>query len=65
VALDAADRYTPTSLLKVSGPEQLRQEWIASKGQQSYQNFEAYLRRYAVAHGTTVASFEANEGKLH
>ncbi|WP_291512066.1 bifunctional YncE family protein/alkaline phosphatase family protein [Acidithiobacillus sp.] len=65
VALDAADLYTPTSLLKVSGPEQLRQEWIASKGRQSYQNFEAYLRRYAAAHGTTVASFEANEGKLH
>ncbi|MBU2780055.1 3-dehydroquinate dehydratase, partial [Acidithiobacillus caldus] len=48
----------------VPGPEQLRQEWIASKGQRSYRDFEAYLRQYAAAHGTTVASFEANEGKL-
>jgi len=65
LALDAATRYTPTSLLKVSGPEQLRQEWIASKGKQSYRDFLAYLQRYAAAHGTTVASYVANEGKLH
>jgi DNA-binding beta-propeller fold protein YncE len=64
VALAASASYTPTSLLRVPGPEQLRQEWIASKGQRSYRDFEAYLRQYAAAHGTTVASFEANEGKL-
>jgi len=57
--------YTPTSLLKVSGPEQLKQEWIASKGVKSYERFMAYLHHYAQAHGVTIASYEANEGKLH
>lgn len=57
--------YTPTSLLKVSGPEQLKQEWIASKGVKSYEHFMAYLHHYAQVHGTTIASYEANEGKLH
>ena len=56
--------YTPTSLLKVSGPEQLKQEWIASKGVKSYDRFMAYLHHYAQAHGVTIASYEANEGKL-
>ncbi|NDU92989.1 MAG: quinoprotein amine dehydrogenase, beta chain-like protein [Ferrovum sp.] len=54
--------YTPTSLLKVSGPEQLKQEWIASKGVRSYDHFMAYLHRYAQAHRVTIASYEANEG---
>ncbi|MHB1539880.1 MAG: bifunctional YncE family protein/alkaline phosphatase family protein [Steroidobacteraceae bacterium] len=57
--------YTPTSLLKVPGPEQLRQEWIASKGVASYDTFQRYLRAYAIAHGSTVASYEANDGQLH
>ena len=57
-------RYTPTSLLKVSGPEQLRQEWIASKGRRSYADFRRYLHAYAAAHGNTVAAYEANEGQL-
>ncbi|EQD37850.1 phosphoesterase, partial [mine drainage metagenome] len=54
--------YTPTSLLKVSGPEQLKQEWIASKGVRSYDHFMAYLHRYAQAHGVAIVSYEANEG---
>ncbi len=57
--LSADKSYTPTSLLKVSGPEQLKQEWIASKGMKSYQQFVAYLKRYAKAHGATIASYEA------
>ncbi len=63
--VSAAQNYTPTSLLKVSGPEQLKQEWIASKGVKSYRHFIAYLQHYAEAHGETIASYEANEGKLH
>ena len=59
-----AASYTPTSLLKVPGSEQLEEEWIASKGRRSYERFMAYLRRYAKSHGTTVASYEANEGRL-
>ena len=63
--VSAANAYTPTSLLKVSGPEQLKQEWIASKGVKSYDRFMAYLHHYAQVHGATIASYEANEGKLH
>lgn len=61
----ARERFTPTSLLKVSGPEQLRQEWIAGKGRRSYELFQRYLRAYAAARGSTVASYEANDGQLH
>jgi len=57
-------QYTPTSLLKVAGPEQLRQEWVATKGMASYQALQRELRRYAAAHGTTIAAYEANEGGL-
>jgi len=63
-ALAAAVRYTPTSILKVSGPEQLRQEWIASKGARSYEAFQRYRRAYAAAHGSTVGAYEANDGGL-
>ena len=59
-----AGSYTPTGLLKVPGPEQLEEEWIAGKGRRSYERFMVYLRRYAKAHDTTVASCEANEGEL-
>ena len=63
--LAADERYTPTSILKVPGPEQMRQEWIASRGARSYRAFQRYLRAYAAAHGNTVASYEANDGQLH
>ena len=39
--------YSPTTLLKVPGPEQMRQEWIATKGLSSYRRVKAYLRHYA------------------
>ncbi len=38
-------RFTPTQLMKVPGPEQMRQEWIAVKGKRSYLQVMAYLRR--------------------
>jgi YVTN family beta-propeller protein len=63
-ALAAAVRYTPTSILKVSGPEQMRQEWIGSKGAKSYQAFQRYLRAYAAAHRNAVGAYEANDGDL-
>ncbi|MHB1581796.1 MAG: hypothetical protein ACYCQM_09565 [Acidithiobacillus sp.] len=43
----------------------MKQEWIASKGVKSYDHFMAYLHHYAQVHGATIASYEANEGKLH
>lgn len=62
--IEANARYTPTSILKVAGPEQMRQEWIASKGVRSYVAFQRYLRAYAAARGSTLASYEANDGHL-
>ena len=35
--------FTPTQLMKVPGPEQMRQEWIAVKGHTSYLRVMAYL----------------------
>lgn len=46
------------------GPEQLKEEWIAGKGRRSYERFMPYLRGYAKAYDTTVASYKANEGEL-
>lgn len=64
-SIDAAQRYSPTSILKVSGPEQMRQEWMASKGVRRYDAFQRFLRAYAAAHGDSVAVYEANDGDLH
>lgn len=36
--------YTPTSLLKVPSQEQLKQEWIATKGIESYENLKEYTK---------------------
>lgn len=63
-AIAADERYSPTSILKVPGPEQMRQEWIASKGVRRYEAFQRYLRAYAAAHASTVAAYEANDGDL-
>lgn len=63
-ALTGTQQFTPTSLLKVSGPEQLRQEWIASKGTRSYRALQRYLRNYAAAHGASAGAYEANDGDL-
>ncbi|MGC8623778.1 MAG: alkaline phosphatase family protein [Phycisphaerae bacterium] len=47
-AASAADsEFTPTQLMKVPGPEQMRQEWIAVKGKASYLRVMAYLRHLA------------------
>ncbi|MHB1869277.1 MAG: quinoprotein amine dehydrogenase, beta chain-like protein [Steroidobacteraceae bacterium] len=64
-ALTSREAFTPTSILKVAGPQQMRQEWIASKGQRSYRAFQQFLRAYAAAHGSPVSAYEANDGALH
>ncbi|MDD2876684.1 MAG: alkaline phosphatase family protein [Acidiphilium sp.] len=56
-----ANQYTPTSLLKVPGAEQMRQEWIASKGGASYRRVMVYLARYAAQHRAPLAAFQAND----
>jgi len=53
--------YSPTTLLKVPGPEQMRQEWIGSEGEQSYQHVMAYLKSYAKAHHAPLAAYLAGE----
>ena len=60
-SLQSGEIYSPTSLLKVAGPEQMKQEWIASKGRKSYAQVMAYLERYARQRKLPVNSFLANE----
>lgn len=55
--LTPTDAYTPTTLLKVSGAEQLRQEWIATRGRASYLRLQAYLRRLAASQGAPLQAF--------
>ena len=45
VSPSISNPYTPTTLLTIAGPEQLRQEWIAVKGLARYHALLAYLRR--------------------
>lgn len=56
----AAHDYTPTTLLKVPGPVQLREEWIASKGLASYERLMRYLRHYAARHHEPVGAYLAH-----
>ena len=65
ISLTASELYTPTSILTVEGPEQMRQEWIASEGARRYGAFQRYLRAYAARRGNTLASYEANDGEVH
>ena len=55
-----SERYTPTSLLKVSGGEQMRQEWIASKGRASYERTMRYLRAMARAHHAPLSHYASS-----
>ena len=54
--------YTPTSLLKVPGEEQMRQEWVASKGLESYERTMRYLRGLARSHHAPLSHYVANDG---
>lgn len=55
------DGYTPTTLLKVPGPEQMKQEWIASKGGKSYAQVMAYLKAYSSQKNAPVNAYQAGE----
>ncbi|MHB1302332.1 MAG: bifunctional YncE family protein/alkaline phosphatase family protein [Acidiphilium sp.] len=59
--LAPANAYTPTSLLKVPGVEQMRQEWIASKGPASYHRVMATLANLAAHHHAPVSAFQADD----
>ena len=63
-AVAAGQRYSPTSILKVGGPEQMRQEWIATRGARRYRAFQRFIRAYAASRGDTTAAYEANDGEL-
>ena len=56
-----ADTYTPTTLLKVPGPEQMKQEWIASKGVKSYARVMTYLKAYSAQKDAPVNAYQAGE----
>ena len=60
-AAEFGPAYTPTSLLTVPGPEQMRQEWIATKGRRSYAAVMRYLARYSRAHEAPLSRYVANE----
>ncbi len=55
--------YTPTSLLKVTGREQMRQEWIASKGRASYERTLRYLRRLAKTEHAPLSHYLSEDGE--
>jgi YVTN family beta-propeller protein len=49
--------YTPVSMMKVTGTEQMRQEWVASKGPQGYAQMMAALDAYAAKQGAPASAF--------
>ena len=53
--------FTPTQLMKVPGPEQMRQEWIAVKGKASYLRVMAYLRHLAKAEHKPLTHYIASD----
>ncbi len=55
--------YGPTTLLKVPGPEQLKQEWIASKGAASYRRLQAYIKAMAKRRGESIDQIVASDGQ--
>ena len=47
ISIPKDEQYTPVSLFKVPGPEQFKQEWIASKGVKSYKKVMQYIKGMA------------------
>ncbi|MEM4098970.1 MAG: alkaline phosphatase family protein [Candidatus Micrarchaeaceae archaeon] len=56
---DKANAYTPTTLLKVPGPEQMKQEWIAAKGVKAWHKEMTYLKAYANKQHAPLAAYQA------
>ena len=56
---NGSEYYSPTSLLKISGPEQFKQEWIASKGLKSYKKVIAYIKKLAKKEGAPIGDILA------
>ena len=54
-----AENYSPTSLLKISGPEQFKQEWIASKGLKSYKKVIGHIKKLAKKEGAPIGDILA------
>ncbi|MHB8254498.1 MAG: bifunctional YncE family protein/alkaline phosphatase family protein [Acidiferrobacter sp.] len=61
-AARAQQTYAPTTLLKVPGPVQMRQEWIATKGSAAYRAQMHYLAHYARVHGAPLAAYVGGAG---
>ena len=57
--IHASEQYTPVSLFKVPGPEQFKQEWIASKGVKSYKKVMRYIKGMAKKRHSPVDSILA------
>ncbi|WP_215843393.1 bifunctional YncE family protein/alkaline phosphatase family protein [Acidithiobacillus sp. GG1-14] len=61
LAPSASHAYTPTTLLKVPGPEQMKQEWIAAKGIKAWHKEMQYLKAYAQKQHAPLAAYQAGE----
>lgn len=55
------EAYSPTTLLHVSGPEQMEQEWLSTKGKKAYARVERYLADWARRHDAPVSRYQAND----
>jgi YVTN family beta-propeller protein len=60
-AVAYGSQYTPTSLLSVPGPEQMRQQWLATKGAAAYTSMLAHLRTLSAAQHRPLASLIAGD----
>ncbi len=60
-ALRKNQAYAPTTLLKVPGPEQMKQEWVAAKGEKAYVMEMHHLKAYAKARHAPLNAYLAGE----
>lgn len=55
----AGPKFAPTELLSTPGPEMMREEWIASRGEAAWSRVMHYLHRYAKAHDAPLKRYLA------
>ncbi len=61
VALRGDQRFGATTLLKVDGPEQMRQIWLASRGPQAYARMLAHVRQLSRREHRPLSSLMASD----
>ncbi|HVB83959.1 MAG TPA: hypothetical protein VND63_03680, partial [Rhodanobacteraceae bacterium] len=61
LAVAGVARYTPVTLLKVPGPVQMREAWLASRGPAAYAAMLAHVRALATRQHRPPASLVAGD----